>query len=434
MKNHQNQRRMLLNSMENNSIAIIASANMSLRNRDVYYPFRQNSDFLYLTGFNEQDAVAVLIPGRSQGEYILFCREKDAAIEQWDGYIAGQEGAVRDYLADDSFPIDDIDDILPGLLENKDRVYYTMGRSSSFDQRMIKWLNRVRSNVRLGISAPSEFVDLDFLLHEFRLLKSTAEMQKMETAAKVTAHAHQRAMQICRPGKMEYELAAIIEYEFMRNNMCTAYPTIVGAGKNGCILHYIANQQPLEDGDLVLIDAGAEYNGYAADVSRTFPVNGSFSRPQQDLYQIVLEAQQAAIKATIAGNHWDDPHQAALRVLTKGLLALGILSGNLNTLIKQEAYKPYYMHRTGHWLGMDVHDVGDYKVDGNWRLLEQGMVTTVEPGLYMPNDSNVPSYYRNIGIRIEDDIAITKKGNKVLTAMVPKDIAAIEQLVGSDSK
>ena len=424
-------RRHLMRSMGPGSVAIVPSATEHIRNRDVYHSFRQDSDFLYLTGFKEPESVAVFIPGRKQGEYILFCREKDPAKEIWDGLRAGQEGAVEQYAADDSFPIDDIDDILPGLMENRERVFYTMGRTPNFDKTMMDWLNRVRGQARMGVSAPSEFIDLDHQLHDYRLYKSRAEISAMRKAAKVSATAHKRAMRVCQPGMYEYQLEAEILYEFNKAGMGTAYPSIVGGGKNGCILHYIDNADRLAEGDLLLIDAGSEFDGYAADITRTFPVSGTFSEAQRELYEITLEAQLAAIEKTIPGNHWDEPHMAAVEVLTRGLKELGLLKGSVAKLIKDKAYSRFYMHRTGHWLGMDVHDVGDYKIDNEWRLLEPNMVTTVEPGLYIQPAKNIPKRFHNIGIRIEDDVLITKDGYDVLSKDVPKDVASIEALVGS---
>ncbi len=424
-------RRQLMRSMGEDAVAIIPAAVEHIRNRDVYHRYRQDSDFLYLTGFPEPQAVAVLIPGRAQGEAILFCREKDPEKETWDGLRAGQEGAVADYGFDDAFPITDIDDILPGLLENRERVFYTMGCNAEFDKHMMEWLNRVRAQVRMGIRAPSEFVDLDHQLHDYRLYKSRAEIAAMRKAAKVSARAHQRAMRACQAGMFEYQIEAELLYEFNKAGMRTAYPSIVGGGKNACILHYIDNADRLVEGDLLLIDAGAEHQGYAADITRTFPVSGEFSPAQRELYELTLEAQLAAIDKTVAGNHWDDPHAAAVAVLTRGLKELGLLQGSLQRLIKDQAYRRFYMHRTGHWLGMDVHDVGDYKIDEQWRLLEPRMVATVEPGLYIGAAADIPARFHHIGIRIEDDVLITNDGFDVLSKDLPKDVASIEALVGS---
>lgn len=428
----QRRRRQLMRMMGEGTIAVLPSANERIRNRDVEYPFRQDSDFLYLTGFNEPESVIVLIPGREQGEFVLFCRERDPLMETWNGRRSGQEGAVDNFGADDAFPISDIDDILPGLLEHCHTVYYTLGRDGEFDQRMMSWVNHLRSKLRSGTHVPHEFINLSFLLHDMRLFKSSAETRMMKEAAKIAVTAHKRAMQTCMPGMYEYQVEAEILYEFRKAGTEPAYSSIVGGGENGCILHYTENNCELKDGDLLLIDAGAEYQGYASDITRTFPVNGKFSPEQRALYDIVLKAQHAAIDQAKPGNHWDDPHTAAVQELTAGLLELGILEGDLKTLIEENAYRPFYMHRTGHWLGMDVHDVGDYKVGDEWRTLEPGMALTIEPGLYIAAGmEGVDEKYWNIGIRIEDDVIITKDGCQVITAGVPTDPVKIEKLMAS---
>jgi len=423
-------RKQLMRMMGRNSIAIIPTATEQLRNRDVEFPFRADSDFYYLTGFHEPDAVAVLIPKRPHGEYLLFCRERDPCMETWNGLRAGTQGAIDSFDADDAFPFSDIDDILPGLMESCDRVYYTMGSRPQFDQRVMDWINRLREGARTGMRTPDKFVSLEHLLHDMRLYKSRSEIRVMRTAAKVACAAHRRAMQACCPGVREYEIEAELLYEFRRAGMVPAYSSIVGGGANGCILHYTDNSAPLNDGDLLLIDAGAEYDCYASDVTRTFPVNGRFSEAQKALYEVVLAAQTAAIRKVRPGNHWNDPHEAAVRVLTRGLLKLGILKGKLAALLRKHAYRRFYMHRTGHWLGMDVHDVGDYKVGNEWRVLEPGMVLTVEPGLYIPAGSRgVARKWWNTGIRIEDDVLVTRDGPDVLTDAVPRTIAGIEALM-----
>ena len=426
-------RQYLAEQMGENSIAILPSAGLKNRNRDVDYHFRQDSDFLYLSGFNEPEAVLVIIPGREHGESVLFCRERNPEKEQWDGYIAGPE-RVTDLLGvDDAFPIGDIDDILPGMIEGTDKVYYSMGLDPQFDARVMDWINVIRSKVRSGAHPPGEFVALEHALHELRLYKSKAELKVMAKAAEISAQAHVKAMQICQPGMFEYQLEAAIIHECMQQGArFTAYPSIVGAGRNGCILHYIENNAAMHDGDLVLIDAGCELEGYASDITRTFPVNGRFSPEQKALYDIVLDAQTEAIRAVKSGNHWNHPHEAAVEVITQGLIDLGILNGTREELIEQEAYKPFYMHRTGHWLGLDVHDVGEYKVGGEWRVLEPGMVLTVEPGLYISHDcKSVDKKWRGIGIRIEDDVVVTDKAPKVLTKSVPKSVADIESIMQS---
>ncbi|MCE3251437.1 MAG: Xaa-Pro aminopeptidase [Cellvibrio sp.] len=424
-------RKTLMAHMEPNSIAIVPAAPERSRSRDTEYHYRQDSDFLYLSGFEEPHAVLVLIPGREHGEFVLFVRERNREREIWDGYRAGPEGACSEFEADDAFPIDDIDEILPGLLEGKQRVYYSMGKDSEFDKHVMDWVNTIRAKVRSGATPPGEFLDLSHFLNDMRLFKSAAELRVMKEAGEISARAHVRAMKASKTGVMEYQLEAEILHEFqMSGARFPAYNTIVGGGKNGCILHYIENSAPLKNGDLVLIDAGCELDYYAADITRTFPVNGKFSPEQKALYEICLQAQLEAIAECKPGKHWNDPHEATVRVITEGLVKIGLLEGDVHELIKSEAYKEFYMHRAGHWLGMDVHDVGDYKVGGEWRVLEPGMVMTVEPGIYVaPDNERVAKKWRGIGIRIEDDVAITKDGNEVLTKDVPKTVADIEALM-----
>ena len=425
-------RKQLMRMMGKNAIAIIPAAPECVRNRDVHYTYRPDSDFYYLTGFSEPESVAVLIPGRKAAEYILFCRQRDPKREQWDGRRAGQEGAIRDFGADDSFPFSDLDDILPRMLEQCERIFYAMGCDSRLDRQMSEWIGKVRASSRTGLQGPLEFVALDHYLHDMRLYKSRSEIALMRRAAKLSAQAHINLMKKCRPGMREYHLQAQFEYETrLKNATGQAYPAIVGGGNNGCILHYIENQDELRDGDLVLIDAGCEIDCYASDISRTWPVNGTFSEPQRQLYGLVLKAQLAAIAKVKPGNKWHLPHQTAIRVITRGLVELGLLKGQTAALIKKKAYEKFYMHKTGHWLGMDVHDVGDYKVDGEWRILEPGMVLTVEPGLYIPRGTKgVHKKWQGIGIRIEDDVLVTKEGHDVLSKDVPKTPHEIEALMG----
>ena len=424
-------RAQLMRMMGKNAIAIVPTSPERVRNRDVHYPFRPDSDFYYLTGFNEPEAVAVLIPGRKTAEYILFCRQRDPEREQWDGRRAGQEGAIRDYGADDSFPIEDLDDILPRMLEQCERVFYAMGCDPDLDHRMSEWIGKVRSRARSGIQGPFEFFALDHYLHDMRLYKSRSEIATMRKAARISAAAHGQLMRTCRPGMHEYQLQADFEHACAKKGATRqAYPSIVGGGNNACVLHYIENNAELRDGDLVLIDAGCELDCYASDITRTFPINGQFTEPQRQLYQLVLDAQHAAIDAVRPGNSWHAPHEAAVKVLTRGLVKLGLLKGQPARLVKKEAYNKFYMHKTGHWLGMDVHDVGDYKVDGAWRMLEAGMVLTVEPGLYIPEGMRgVAKKWQGIGIRIEDDVLVTKDGHEVLTSDAPKEIDEIEALM-----
>jgi len=424
-------RKQLMQRIGKGNIALIGSASTRTRNRDVDYPFRQDSDFYYLTGFNEPEALAVFIPGREQGEYLLFCREFDEKKALWEGAHAGLEGATKHFEADDAFPIDDLNDILPGLLENKTKVFYPMGRDSDLDHSLLEWIKHIRSQSRNGAVAPGELVSLEHILHEMRLFKSTAELKLMRRAAEVSAAAHANAMQKCKPGLYEYQVEAELLYHFAQNGLrAVAYPSIVASGKNACVLHYTENTDKIKSGDLLLIDAGAECDHYAADITRTFPISGRFTEPQKQLYQLVLDAQTAALEQIKPGVPWNLAHEASVEVLTKGLVALGLLKGKVSKLIKDEKYKQFYMHRIGHWLGMDVHDVGDYKINQEWRLLEPGMVLTVEPGLYIPVDcKTVDAKWRGIGIRIEDDVLVTAQGHEVLTGGVPKTIADIEALM-----
>lgn len=416
--------------MGRGAIAILPAAPVRLRNRDVDYAYRQDSDFQYLTGFPEPDAVAVLTPGREQGEYILFCRERDPERETWEGPRAGPDGAVSEYGADDAFPIDDMDEILPGLLEGRERVYFNMGRYEAFDHRLMGWINQIRERERLGASAPEEFVSLEHPLHDMRLFKSRAELSIMRRAAKLSARAHKRAMQTCRPGMAEYEIEAELLYEIRAGNATPAYQSIVGSGPNACVLHYVANDRRMEENELLLIDAGAELECYASDVTRTFPVNGRFTPEQRAVYELVLKAQLAAIDKVRVGNDWNDPHQKAVAIITEGLVELGILRGDPARLIEREAYRRFFMHRTGHWIGMDVHDVGDYKVDGRWRELERGMVMTIEPGIYIsPGAKGVARKWHGIGVRIEDDVAVTRDAPRVLSDGAPKTVSEIERLM-----
>ena len=428
-------RRELMALMEPNSIAILPSAGLLPRNGDVEYRFRQDSDFHYLTGFDEYDSVFVLIPDREHGEAILFCREKDEDLERWHGKVTGPEPAMQLYGLDDAFPITDIDDIVPGLIEGKSKLYYAMGVHAEFDNRVIGWVNSIAANNRSGAQPPGEFVQLGQYLHELRLFKSSQEIEVMRQAAVITGEAHSRVMSVTRPGMYEYQLEAELEYCFVRLGARTpAYPSIVGGGSNACVLHYIQNDDVLRKGDLVLVDAGGEYESYAADVTRTFPVSGKFSKAQAELYELVLEAQQAAIDQVRPGNQWNQPHDAAVAVITAGLIRLGLLQGEVDDLIEAKTYKKYYMHKTGHWLGLDVHDVGEYQVGGQWRVFETGMVTTIEPGLYISDDCDeAPARYRGVGIRIEDNVLVTRSGNEILTSSIPKTIAEIERLMAQSS-
>jgi Xaa-Pro aminopeptidase len=425
-------RRQLMRLMGRDAIAVLPAAPERIRNNDVCYNFRQDSDFHYLTGFGEPEAVAVLIPGRPQGEFVMFVRERNRTREIWDGRRAGPEGARAQYGADDAFPIGDLDDILPGLVESRARVYHTMGKYHDFDQRVVGWVNALRAQARSGAHPPQEFVALDHVLHDMRLFKSRRELAIMRRSGAIAAGAHVRAMKFCRPGRTEYQLMAELVHEFGRHGADIAYHPIVGGGANSCVLHYADNNQPLRDGDLLLIDAGCEHQYYASDVTRTFPVNGRYTKEQRAVYGVVLAAQRAACAQVRPGNHWNAPHDAAVRAITQGLVRIGLLKGPVASLIRDGAYKKFFMHRTGHWLGIDVHDVGDYKVGDEWRVLEPGMVLTVEPGIYIPAGTRgVPRSFWNIGIRIEDDVAVTAGGHEVLSAGAPTDPDVIEKLMAA---
>jgi Xaa-Pro aminopeptidase len=427
-------RNRLMRQMGKDALLILPASPTHLRNNDAEYPYRQNSDFFYLSGFPEPEALLVLAPGRKDGSFVLLCREKNDFLETWNGRMVGLDDAKKVYGADQSMSIEQADEVIPKLMANRSRVYYPLGADLEFDQRMLGWVNQVKQKIRAGITAPTELVSSDQLIHEMRLFKDTAEIRRMKKAAKISADAHIHAMRHCQPGMMEYEVEAKIQETFRANNCVPAYTSIVGSGANACILHYITNDAQTNDGDLMLIDAGAEFDNYAADITRTFPVNGKFSAAQKALYEIVLKAQLAAIKKIKPGNHWNQPHDAAVKVLTQGLLDLGLLKGDLKTQIEKGGYRKFYMHRTGHWLGMDVHDVGAYKVDGRWRKFEPGMVLTVEPGIYVAAGSKgVAKKWWNIGIRIEDDVLVTRNGSDVLSKGAPKTVDEIEQLMAKST-
>ena len=430
-KEYSARRKELMSLMHSNSIAIISAAPEKVRSRDTHYPYKQNVNLSYLCGFPEPESVLVLIPGRAQGEMVLFCRDKDPLRETWDGYREGPEGAVSNFGADDAFPIADIDDILPNLIEGKDRLYYAIGKDPEFDRHLMDWVNHVRNQRGNGALPPGEFVDLDHFINEMRLFKTAGELKIMRKAAEISVSAHSRAMKASKPGLFEYQLQAEIEHEFaVHGSAGAAYTSIVGGGKNGCILHYIENRDALKDGDLVLIDAGCEYQNYAADITRTFPVNGKFSDEQAAIYDIVLQAQTDAIAVIGPGIEYNKTNEATVLAITQGLVDLGILHGDVDELIASEAHREFYMHGAGHWLGMDVHDVGDYKIDGQWRVYEPGMVVTIEPGIYIaPGNPNVDKKWHGIAVRIEDDIVVTKSGNENITAGVPKMRDQIEALM-----
>ncbi|MBB4770230.1 aminopeptidase P N-terminal domain-containing protein [Xanthomonas sp. WHRI 6108] len=420
-------RKQLMQMAGDQAILILPAAPERVRSHDTHYPYRQDSDFWYLSGFPEPEAVLVLVPGRKHGEAILFCRERDAEREAWDGPREGQEGAVERYGMDDAYPIDDVDEILPGLLEGRSRVYYHFGRDVDFDLKLIGWLKRVREQVRHGAQPPHEFLELGHLLHEQRLFKSRDEIALMQHAADISVRAHRAAMRLARPGVHEYELQAEVECAFRAADAWPAYGSIVGTGSNACVLHYRANNARSRDGELVLIDAGAEYRGYAADITRTFPVNGRFTPAQRALHDLVGAAQAAALAQARPGLPYEAGHLAAVQTLTEGLLQLGLLKGKLERNIADGHYKRFYRHKTGHWLGLDVHDVGDYRLAGDSRLLEPGMVFTIEPGLYISaDDTTVEAKWRGIGIRTEDNVLITADGHRVLTDALARSADEIE--------
>lgn len=424
-------RAQLAKQMKPYSVAIIAAAPERMRNSNTEYAYRQDSSFWYLTGFPEPEALAVVVVEEGVERFILFCRDRDRALEVWNGVRAGQEGAMQHYGADEAYSINEIDQRLPVLLENKRHIYANLGAGAEFDQRLMGWVNQVRGKVRQGVSAPTEFTQLSYLLDEMRLIKSEAEIITMRESARIAAKAHVRGMQVVAAGMWEYQLEAEYLHEFMRHGArFPAYNTIVGGGANACILHYVENNQRLKAGDLVLVDAGCEWQHYASDITRTYPVNGRFSAPQQALYEVVLAAQLAAIEAMQLGQPYYSGHDEAVKVLTQGLCDLGLLKGELKELIETRAYADFYMHGTGHWLGIDVHDVGAYRQNGEGRALEQGMVFTVEPGLYVAADNlNVDEQWRGIGIRIEDNVVMTAKGPEIITHEVPKTVADITALM-----
>ncbi len=410
-------------------IAIVPTAPERQRNRDSDFLFRHDSYFYYLTGFNEPEASLVIIAGKTP-KAILFCRNKDPEREIWDGFRHGPEAARERFGFDEAHPIGELDQVMPTLLENQPLLSYPVGADEEWDARVMRWLNAVRARSRTGVSAPQRLLDVRALVDDMRLAKDAHELAVMRRAARIAAGAHRRAMQFARPGRMEYEIEAELLHEFRRQGaQFPAYSPIVASGANACVLHYVANDAALAEGDLLLIDAGCELDGYASDITRTFPVSGRFTPGQRSVYELVLASQRAAIEKVRAGNAWNEPHDAAVRVLAQGMLDLKLLSGSLDEVLEKETYKRFYMHRTGHWLGLDVHDAGEYKHEGEWRKLAPGMVLTVEPGLYIRAADDVPAALRNIGVRIEDDVAVTANGCEVITAEAPKLVDDIEALM-----
>jgi Xaa-Pro aminopeptidase len=410
-------------------VAVVPTAPERVRNRDTHFPYRFDSHFYYLTGFAEPEAALVIVAGPSP-KTLLFCREKNEEREVWEGFRYGPQAARERFGFDEAQPIGELDDALAMLLENQPALLYPVGDDAAWDLRATKWLNAVRARARAGVAAPDRLQDVRAAIDEQRLIKDAHELAIMRRSGRIASAAHRRAMQAARPGRNEYEIEAELLYEFRRAGaQFPAYWPIVAGGANACVLHYVFNNAPLSDGDLLLIDAGCELDGYASDITRTFPVNGRFTPAQREVYEIVLAAQLAAIDKVRPGNSWNEPHDAAVRVLAQGMLDLKLLTGSLDQVLEKETYKRFYMHRTGHWLGLDVHDAGEYKRAGKWRALEPGMTLTVEPGLYIRAAADVPERLRNIGVRIEDDVAVSAGGCEVLTAETPKRIEDIEALM-----
>ncbi|MGR2738608.1 Xaa-Pro aminopeptidase [Billgrantia sp. Q4P2] len=422
----------LMKRLPADSAVLLLGASLVTRSRDSDYPFRQNSDFHYLTGFPEPDALLLLLPGRSEGESVLFCQDRDPSLEAWTGIRLGAEGAVREHGVDQAFENAERDEQLETLLDGRTSLYLMLGDGDAMAQAD-EVRARLSARARRGAQPPRNYADLAPLLHEMRLIKSEGELALMRHAARVSARAHCRAMRAARPGLAEYHLQAELEHEFRwHGGSGPAYASIVGGGANACVLHYIENNEPLRDGELVLIDAGVEFDLYAGDITRTFPVGGRFGDAQRELYEMVLAAQERAVAAVRPGATLTELHEGVVRDLTTGLIQLGLLDGDVKARIEDESYKRFYLHSTSHWLGLDVHDVGDYRLEGKPRPLEPGMVLTVEPGLYIPADEDIPQRFRGIGIRIEDDVAVTAEGHEVLTAEVPKRVAEIEAMMARE--
>jgi Xaa-Pro aminopeptidase len=424
-------RRARLAAQMQSGVAIVPTAPERTRNRDAHYPYRFDSYFYYLTGFREPDATLVVVAGDAP-KCLLFCREKDPEREAWEGFRHGPAAAKQSFGFDDAYSISRLDGLMPDLLANQAAVFCHLGADSAWDARVVGWVNEVRSRARSGVTAPCEIKDVRVMLDEMRLVKSAEELATMRRAAAISTGAHRRAMLAARPGRTEYAIEAELLHEFRRHGaQAPAYTPIVASGDNACVLHYVQNDAMLRDGDLLLIDAGCELDGYASDITRTFPVNGRFSGPQEEIYELVLAAQTAAMAEVRPGNAWNRPHDAAVKVLAQGFIDLGLLTGGVEQALATESYKKFYMHRTGHWLGLDVHDAGDYKREGQWRALQPGMVLTVEPGCYIRAGEGVPERFANLGVRIEDDVLVTETGHEVLTAAAPKSIVDIQNLMQS---
>ncbi|MBL6899581.1 MAG: Xaa-Pro aminopeptidase [SAR86 cluster bacterium] len=429
--NFSERRDLLADKVLEDSAIIVSAASVKSRISDTEYSYRQDSNFYYLSGYEEPESLILIRPNQDKERFVIFCRDRDPLREQWDGFRTGQEGVIQDYGADAAYSINSIDEIMPKLLEGTKNIYFSMSAPCGVDAKISSWIEDIRKNTRSGAEPPQNLLSLDSILHEMRLIKESDEMDLMKKAANITTEAHIRAMQSVRPGMYEYQLEAEYLYAFNKNGARSpAYNSIVGGGNNSCILHYVENNAELKDGDLVLVDAGCEYQYYASDVTRTFPVNGKFSPEQREIYSIVLEAHKQSMEQAKPGNKWNLMHEKSVEVIVEGLLSIGLLQGSRDEIIDKGEYSKFYMHRIGHWLGMDVHDVGSYKQDGDWRPLEEGMVMTVEPGIYILDSmEGVDDKWKGIGVRIEDDIAITESGFEILTPDVPRTIEEVEQTV-----
>ena len=430
-KEFEKRRRKLAKLIGKDGIAVIPTASTRVRSRDTDYPYRPDSDFYYFTGFSEPNAVMILAPGREDGSFILCLREKNPLTEIWDGHMEGLNGVKKNYEADQSFDIEDLETILSSLFLGRQKVFFTLGQDEALDKILMKSFNAVRAGQRRGGVVPSEIQALEPLVHEMRLIKSTYEISLMKKSAKISVDAHKRIFENCKPGVFEYQIEADIIHEFGKHGAVPAYTSIVASGQNACTLHYISNRDKMKSGQLLLTDAGCENEMYAADITRTIPVSGEYSKEQKEIYELVLEVQKNAINSIKPGQTFEGLQSDAIKGLTKGLKKLGLLKGRVDQLIKSEAYKDFYMHGIGHWLGMDVHDVGSYMDQkGKSRKFENGMVLTIEPGIYISKkNKNVPTEYRGIGIRIEDDVLVTKSGCDVLTKALPKEIGEIESIM-----
>ena len=424
-------RKILMDKLGNDSVLIIPCAQHYKRTRDVEYPYRQDSDFYYLTGFGESDSLMMLIPDKKNGQFILFCKDKDPLRERWDGPITGPIQAKKDFDADQSYAIDKIEELLPNLIKGKKLIYAPYDKDEKFSLRLKKWIQSSDRLLKIK-NSKTKILNSSNILHEIRLIKSESEIRKMRKAARIAVDAHRKTMSKVKTFRYEYELEAEIKYEFNKSNSTSSYIPIVGSGKNSCVLHYNSNNSVLKDGDLVLIDAGCETEFYASDITRTYPVNGKFTRQQKEIYNIVLDAQKAAISQARRGNKFSDPHDAAVIIITQGLAKIGLLKGNISDLIKEKRYTRFFMHRTSHWIGMDVHDVGDYMIDNEWRSLENGMVLTIEPGIYIDDGEDIPEEYRQIGVRIEDMVLVNNSSPEVMTCGLEKEIDEIEEIISNE--